>query len=108
MTWLGIWLALLVRSPEAVTSAQILVWPLSFLSSAFVAPATMPGWLAAIAYWNPLSATVTAIRQLFGNPVAAGHSWPAQHPLLLAIVWPLAITVVLIPLTAVRYRRLSD
>jgi ABC-2 type transport system permease protein len=108
MTWLGIWLGLLVRTPEAVTSAQILVWPLGFLSSAFVAPATMPGWLAIIAYWNPLSATVTATRQLFGNPVAAGPTWPAQHPVLLAIAWPLAITAVLLPLTARRYRGLSS
>ncbi|MGH3404247.1 MAG: hypothetical protein ACRDRJ_17340 [Streptosporangiaceae bacterium] len=91
-----------------MTSAQILVWPLGFLSSAFVAPATMPGWLAAIAYWNPLSATVTAARLLFGNPVAAGPSWPAQHPVLLAIAWPLAITAVLLPLTARRYRRLGS
>lgn len=107
MTWLGIWLGLLVKSPEAVTSAQILVWPLGFLSSAFVAPATMPGWLAAVAYWNPLSATVTAIRQLFGSPVADAHSWPAQHSVLLATAWPLVITAVLLPLTAIRYRRLN-
>jgi ABC-2 type transport system permease protein len=28
----------------------------------------MPGWLGAIGTWNPLSATATAIRDLFGNP----------------------------------------
>ena len=43
-------------------SVQVLVWPIGFLSSAFVSPDTMPAWLGAIATWNPLSATATAIR----------------------------------------------
>jgi hypothetical protein len=43
------------------------------LSNPFVAPATMPGWLATIVEWNPLSATVAATRELFANP---GVGWP--------------------------------
>ena len=50
---------------------QILVWPISMLSNLFVDPATMPGWLGAIASWNPLSATASATRELFGNPAWA-------------------------------------
>ena len=53
LLWVGIYLGLLVRSPEVVAGVQILVWPVSFLSSALVAPATMPGWLGTIATWNP-------------------------------------------------------
>jgi hypothetical protein len=34
----------------------------------FASPADMPSWLAAIAHWNPLSATAAAARELFGNP----------------------------------------
>jgi ABC-2 type transport system permease protein len=41
LLWVGIYLGLLARSPEVVTAVQILVWPLGFLSNAFVAPATM-------------------------------------------------------------------
>ena len=48
----------------------------------------MPGWLGAIAEWNPLSATVAAVRELFGNPGWGGDSWAAQHALVLAVVWP--------------------
>jgi len=55
------------------------VRPLAFLSNAFVATATMPGWLGVIAEWNPLSATVSATRELFGNPGWGGDSWFAQH-----------------------------
>ena len=39
------------------------------LSSAFIAPELMPGRLGAVAEWNPISATLTATRGLFGNPV---------------------------------------
>jgi ABC-type multidrug transport system permease subunit len=86
---------------------QILVWPFAFLSNAFVATATMPGWLAAVAEWNPLAATVTAVRRLFGNPVGAGGGWPTEHALLLAVVWPVVIGAVFAVLSVRRYQALS-
>nr|MDT0657944.1 ABC transporter permease [Micromonospora sp. DSM 115978] len=107
LLWLGIHLGLVLRNPEAVMVLQILVWPLGFLSSAFVSPATMPGWLGAIAEWNPLSATATAARELFGNPGWGGDSWPAQHATELAIAWPVALIAVFLPLSVRQYRRLS-
>jgi hypothetical protein len=67
----------------------------------------MPGWLGAIAAWNPLSATVAASRALFGNPGWGGESWPAQHALLLAVVWPLLLIVIFFPLSVRAFRRLS-
>jgi ABC transporter DrrB family efflux protein len=105
--WVGIYLGLVVKNPEAVAAVQILVWPFGFLSNSFAAPATMPGWLGAIAEWNPLSATVAATRELFGNPGWGGESWIAQHGLLMAVVWPLLILAVFFPLSVRRYRRLS-
>ena len=50
---------------------------LLLLRFAFVAISTMPVWIAAIAQWNPLSSTVSAARQLFGDPTGA-HSWAAE------------------------------
>jgi len=105
LIWAGIWLGLVVKGPESVAIVQILVWPLGFLSSAFVSPGTMPGWLGAIASWNPLSATVGATRELFGNPGWGGTSWIDQHALLMAVVWPLVLLAVLVPLTIRRWRR---
>jgi ABC-2 type transport system permease protein len=70
-------------------AVQILVWPLGFLSNAIAPTATMPGWLGTVAEWNPLSATVAATRELFGNPGWGGASWADQHALLLAVAWPL-------------------
>jgi ABC-2 type transport system permease protein len=107
LIWVGIYLGLLVKGPESVSGVQILVWPLGFLSNAFVAPSTMPGWLAAIAEWNPLSATVSATRELFGNPASPGGSWAAQHAVLLAVAWPVLLIAVFLPLSGRRYRRLD-
>jgi ABC-2 type transport system permease protein len=107
LLWVGIYLGLLFKNPEAVVAVQILVWPLAFLSNAFVATATMPGWLGAAAEWNPLSATVAATRELFGNPGWGGDSWMAQHAVLMAIVWPLLLFAVFFPLSVRRYQRLS-
>ncbi|WP_051712756.1 ABC transporter permease [Spirillospora albida] len=104
LVWPGIYLALLAKGPESLVAVQILVWPVVFLSSALVAPGTMPGWLGAVAEWNPMSATVTACRDLFGDPTVTGTSWAAGHGLLMALAWPLAITAVFLPLSVRRYR----
>jgi ABC-2 type transport system permease protein len=107
LLWVGIYLGLVAKNPEAVVAVQILVWPLGFLSNALVAPETMPGWLGAIVEWNPLSATIAATRELFGNPGWGGTSWAAEHALLMAVVWPLVLFAVFFPLSVRRYQRLS-
>ncbi|WP_440065406.1 ABC transporter permease [Streptosporangium sp. OZ121] len=107
LIWVGIFIGLVAGGPEAVTSVQILVWPAGFLSSVFVDPGTMPGWLGAIAEWNPLSATATAARQLFDNPGWGGESWVTQNATLMAVVWPLLLIAVFLPLSTRTFRRLG-
>ncbi|WP_186832390.1 ABC transporter permease [Micromonospora endolithica] len=107
LIWVGIHLALVLRRPESVVVLQILVWPLGFTSSAFVASESMPGWLGAVAGWNPLSATVTACRELFGNPGSGGGSFAAEHAVILAVAWPLLLVAVFLPLSVRRYRHLA-
>ncbi|MFF5178741.1 ABC transporter permease [Micromonospora sp. NPDC000316] len=108
ITWAGIYLALLVRNPDTV---GVIVFPAAFpltaLSNVFVAPELMPRWIGAIAEWNPLSATVAAIRHLFGNPGLGGDSWPAENAIMLAVLWPVVLIAVFAPLAVRRYRRLS-
>lgn len=89
LLWVGIYLGVIASGPQVVAAVQILVWPVGFLSNVFVDPATMPGWLGAIAAWNPLSLTALATRQLFGNPGFGDASWLAEHAIVLAIAWPL-------------------
>jgi ABC-2 type transport system permease protein len=106
--WVGIYLGLLLRTPEAAVVVQILVWPVGFLSSAFAATETMPGWLGTIAEWNPVSATATAARELFGNPGWGGGSWVVDHSVLMAVVWPLVLTAIFFPLAVARWRGLRS
>ena len=106
LLWLGIFLGLRFRSAGATTAVQVLVWPIGFLSTVFVSAETMPGWLGTIAEWNPVSATATATRELFGNPTGTTSGWLAENAVLAASVWPLVITAVFLPLAAVAYRRL--
>ncbi|MEV6058609.1 ABC transporter permease [Nocardia asteroides] len=107
MLWIGIHLAMVAGKPELVQTVQILVWPVGFLSNAIASPESMPSWLGAVVEWNPLSATATAVRGLFGNPVAAGDSWAATHAELLAVAWPLVLVAVFFPLAVRRFRGLS-
>ncbi|MFF5262757.1 ABC transporter permease [Actinomadura viridis] len=108
LLWVGVYLGLVAGGPEAIVAVQVLVWPVGFLSSALIAPSTMPGWLGAIAEWNPMSATVTACRELFGSPgAAAGGSWAAEHATTMAVVWPLLIAAVFLPLSVRRYRAMG-
>jgi ABC-type multidrug transport system permease subunit len=108
LLWVGIYLGLLVRGPGAVTAVQTFEFPFAFLSGVFVAPASMPVVLGVLAEWNPLSSTAAASRLLFGNPGWGGESWAAQHPVLLAVLWPVGITAVFAPLAIRRYRALSS
>jgi ABC-type polysaccharide/polyol phosphate export permease len=108
ITWMGLYLGLVVRNPDTV---GVIVFPLAFpltaVSNVFVAPELMPGWLGTIAEWNPLSATVAAVRELFGNPGLGGDSWIAQHAMLMAVVWPVVLTAIFVPLAVGRYQHLS-
>ncbi|MFE7136104.1 ABC transporter permease [Streptomyces sp. NPDC057638] len=107
LIWVGVWLGLLLPSPEAAGSLYAVVFPLTMISSIFVPPSSMPDWLGAVAAWNPISSTAAAARELFGNPVASGGSWIEENAVLMAVLWPLVITAVCLPLAIARFQRLS-
>jgi ABC-2 type transport system permease protein len=107
LIWAGVLLGLIIPTPEQAGNLFAVVFPFTMISNVFVAPSDMPDWLGTVAAWNPISSTVTAIRDLFGNPVASGGTWPEEHALLLAVVWPVVITAVFLPLAVRRYQRLS-
>jgi len=107
LLWVGIYLGLVIGSPEGTVGVQILVWPAAFLANTFAPPESMPGWLGTIAEWNPLSSPVAAIRELFGNPAGGGDSWIAGNATLMAVVWPVVLVAIFFPLSVRRYQRLS-
>ncbi|SEK25787.1 ABC transporter permease [Streptacidiphilus jiangxiensis] len=105
-SWIGALIGLSVRSPEAATSAGLIwLFPLTFVSNAFVPVSSMPSWLQPIANWNPFSATVQACRELFGNPTGVpNHSWPMEHAVWVSIGWSLLILAVFSYLSVRKYR----
>ena len=108
MICLGTLIGVVVRSPDAVQGfAFMTVFPLTFLSNAFVPAEGLPNGLQQIAEWNPVSAVVAATRTLFGNPAAtpADAAWPLQHPVLAGVGWSLLFLVVTAPLAIARFKR---
>lgn len=109
MSWVGVWVGLSV--PNVETAQQLgftLLFPLTFVSNAFVPTATLPDWLRPIAEWNPVSALTAATRQLWGNPNPyAASGFPAENPVLLTVLWVGVMLAVFIPLGLRRYRSIS-
>ncbi|UWM50606.1 ABC transporter permease [Streptomyces carpaticus] len=107
LIWIGVLIGLLVPNTEAAGNLFALAFPFGMVSSVFTPPSLMPDWLGAIAMWNPVSATAGAIRDLFGNPMPTGGSWIEANALPMAVIWPLLITAVFLPLAVRKYQRLS-
>jgi ABC transporter DrrB family efflux protein len=110
LSWAGVCLGMVLRSVEAAQQLGfILFLPFMFISNAFVPTQGMPGWLQAIANWNPFSAIAAACRQLFGNPnpSALVQAWPMQHPELAVVLWSGVLLAVFAPLAVRLYTRKS-
>jgi ABC-2 type transport system permease protein len=107
MSWLGALLGLVLRDVEAINSvAFLIVLPLTFLSNAFIPLSGLPAWLRTVCDWNPLSAVVTACRQLFGNVTGPlNDSFPSRHPLAMSLVLTGVLLLVVVPLAVRAYRR---
>jgi ABC-2 type transport system permease protein len=107
LSWVGVYLGLVVKSEETADRMIPLVFPVSMVSNSFVPTGGMPGWLRAIADWNPVSALVAANRELFGNPGTkiANPAWPVAHPVAAVLLWTAALLLIFVPLSVRAYRR---
>ncbi|HEY3843035.1 MAG TPA: ABC transporter permease [Acidimicrobiales bacterium] len=104
--WLFIGLGLLAGSPQAAQGISFLVFPLSFVSSAYIPVGTMPGWMQAFASHQPLTYMVNAVRLLtegHGAEQLLGHSLSTF--LVPSLIWSAGIIAVFAPLTVHRLRR---
>ncbi len=97
--WPMAYIGIVAKAPESVNTYWfLLILPLTFASSVFADPDTMPGWLKAFVEINPITFVVDASRALMlGDPV--GNS------LIGAILWMVGITAVFAPLAIARYRK---
>ena len=98
-SWVFAFIGLIASSPEASNAYGFtILFPVTFVSSAFVPTSTMPGWLEPIAENNPFTTMVDAARALFVDTPAGNDIW-------LAVVYGVIITAVFGVLSVWRYRR---
>ncbi len=98
-SWVFAWLGLIVSSPESANSVGfIAVFPLTFISSAFVPVDSMPDVLQWFADVNPFTIVVDAMRALWLGAPAGNSIWGA-------VAWSIAILAIFAPLAVWRFKR---
>jgi ABC transporter DrrB family efflux protein len=110
MAWIGVWLGLSVPTVEVAQQVgYTVIFPIVFVSTAFVPLAALPDWLRPFAEWNPTSTLTNSLRQLWGNPnpFPPGSSLASTEPILVTLVWIVVIVAVFGPLGVRRYRSLN-
>ena len=98
-SWIQALIGLSVGSVEAANSAGFIwMFPLTFLSSAFVDPSNMPAWLARIANVNPFTIVTNATRALYNGRSPGNDLW-------FALAWAVGITIVFSTLAVRKFKR---
>ena len=98
LAWVFTTVGLLMRAPNAVMNAGFMaLFPLTFLSNAFVPPETLPKGLETFVDVNPISQLVTAARGLMNGTVTTGE-------IGIVLAAATALTIVFAPLTMHLYR----
>jgi ABC transporter DrrB family efflux protein len=106
-SWLMIFLGLVSGSAQAAQGMSFSVFPLIFVSSAYVPVESMPGWLQPVAENQPVTAMVGAVRALVlggDTELLLGHS--TSWFVVRSVLWAVAIFVVFASLAARRFARL--
>ena len=99
ISWIFALFGMLARSASSVQGISMLVlFPLTFLSNAFVQPDSMPDLLKRFVEVNPISHLVTAVRQLINEGALSGDLW-------LTLLGAAVIVAVFAPLTVRTYMR---
>jgi ABC-2 type transport system permease protein len=101
-------IGLFAGNAQAAQGMSLLVFPFTFVSSAYVPVATMPSWMRGVARNQPITVMTNAVRALTeGNAVtsALGHS--TGYYVMLSLLWTAGLTLVFAPLAAVRYARVN-
>ncbi len=104
--WLFIFMGLAAGSPQAAQGLSFLVFPLSFVSSAYVPVSTMPGWMQGFANNQPMTQMINTVRALTGGPAAQellGHS--VSYYLVPSLLWSAALVGVFAPLAVWKLKR---
>ena len=111
LSWVLAFVGMSVRSPEVINNVSFLIlFPLTFISNAFVPSDTLPAPLRAIAEINPVSSLVQAARNLFGNTPPGTPEpdvWTLQNPELTVLIGIAVMLVIFVPLAVRKFDRVS-
>jgi ABC-2 type transport system permease protein len=112
LSWVMAFLGMSVRSPEVINNVSFLIlFPLTFLSNAFVPSASLPAPLRVFAEYNPVSALVQAARNLFGNTPPGQPeptAWTLQNPEITVVVGIVVMLLVFVPLAVRKFDKVSS
>jgi ABC transporter DrrB family efflux protein len=98
-SWIFAYCGLVASSGESAQAIGfIVIFPITFISSAFVPVDSMPSWLQPIAENNPFTTVVDAMRALWVDAPAGNDIWAA-------VLWSVGLIAVFAPLSVARYRR---
>jgi ABC-2 type transport system permease protein len=99
LAWIFTWFGTIARNARTVQGLSMLIlFPLTFLSNAFVPVSTLPGWLQAFVKVNPVSHLVSATRALANNATITSEAgW--------TVLACLVVIAVFAPLSVRSYRR---
>ena len=104
--WLFIALGMISGTPQAAQGIGFMVFPFTFISSAYVPVSSMPGWLQAFAANQPVTMMVNSVRALTqGQAATAALGHPAGYFVVRSLLWAAAMVVAFAPLAVARYRR---
>lgn len=99
LSWIFAFFGMLVRTASSVQGISLLIlFPLTFLSNAFVPVDTLPSWLQAFVKVNPISHLITAVRELTTHGTIGHDFW-------LSLIGALVIVAIFAPLTVRAYMR---
>lgn len=98
LSWLGVLIGLAARSPAAVQGMGfVVIFPLTFASSAFVPTASMPHWLRVFAENQPVSVVIDQLRRSFLDQSINSSTWTS-------LLWSVGLVLILFPAAVWMYR----
>jgi ABC-2 type transport system permease protein len=108
ISWIMAYVGLRVASVEVVNNASFMViFPLTFVSNAFVWDQALPSALRTFAEWNPVSAVNQGVREAFGNTgrLPEPDVWSLENPIAYTLIWVAIILAIFVPLCIRQYNK---
>ncbi|GAC68473.1 ABC transporter permease [Gordonia soli] len=106
LSWVGAVIGIVSASMQAAQSLVLTVlFPLTFISSAFIPSSRLPTALQIVANWNPVTSVARTLREAFGNPtsvsafIAEPVTWAGQHPAVYSFLACVVISAAAAPLS---------